>query len=735
MDVSEDNDPLESPKALSTASQLALNSSITQNKSDQFIKSPQGKRRRLDISKENYHYSDYINKKERHPMHPIHNHSMLGRLSQIEGNQLLRMLKLSKSIEQKNEEIAQLNTKIMTLKTQKANQEFENFKLDDEYMKWKEQATGIAEDIDELKHHEQDSLQALQDKYELTTKQLAVSHEERLENLKEEVSQEIEKVMNENVYKYQAEKKQLTADLGDASKQIKSQEQDLNRKLIKLKEEHNKRLIQLNSTMDETLAGLNNDICTITDESAIKEQDYQRLEKTVYKDVNEMNSNLNVRLRELKAKFHDKEMKISNIKNQISSLRSTSQQIESSFKEKAKFIDELNLNANDLNNKLVGKEHVRRILHDKLQQLKGNIRVFCRIRPPSSSQANGHNNEPLASLDFTDDDFNDEANQELVISKDALNENTNHGQSSYSLYQSKNNSYKFQFDKIFLPILLNQDIFDELSQLIQSSLDGYNVCVFAYGQTGSGKTHTMSHPDNGMIPLSIKMIFDNIQELKLKNWTYTVEGQFLEIYNETIVDLLSSVNTTKKHEIKHDDTNGKTSVTNITSVTMTNKNHAKVLLEKASKNRSTASTKLNDRSSRSHSIFILKLFGKNSETGDVSEGTLNLIDLAGSERLTNSQAVGDRLKETQAINKSLSCLGDVIYSLGQQQQNGQLQQHIPYRNSKLTYLLKHSLGGNSKTLMFVNISSLSKNFNETVNSLRFATKVNCTKLGTKPNSR
>lgn len=132
----------------------------------------------------------------------------------------------------------------------------------------------------------------------------------------------------------------------------------------------------------------------------------------------------------------------------------------------------------------------------------------------------------------------------------------------------------------------------------------------------------------------------------------------------------------------------------------------------------------------------MKLLGKNIETGETSEGTLNLIDLAGSERLNSSQAKGERLKETQAINKSLSCLGDVIYSLGQQQQSGQSQQHIPYRNSKLTYLLKHSLGGNSKTLMFVNISPLSKNFNETVNSLRFATKVNCTKIGSsKPNSR
>lgn len=340
-------------------------------------------------------------------------------------------------------------------------------------------------------------------------------------------------------------------------------------------------------------------------------------------------------------------------------------------------------------------------------------------------------------MDFNDDDFNDDAYQELIISKDAALDTTTNSLSSYSLHQSKknNSTYKFQFDKIFSPCLLNQDIFGELSQLIQSSLDGQNVSVFAYGQTGSGKTWTMSHPETGMIPLSMQMIFDNIEELSLKGWTYSVEGQFLEIYNETVIDLLSSDGNLKKHEIKHDDIKGRTTVTNVATVNVTSKCQAKYILDRASKNRSTASTKSNERSSRSHSIFILKLRGKNVKTEEHCEGTLNLIDLAGSERLNNSQAKGERLRETQAINKSLSCLGDVIYSLGQQQ-SGQVQQHIPYRNSKLTFLLKHSLGGNSKTLMFVNISPLSRNFNETVNSLRFATKVNSTKLGdNKPISR
>ena len=148
------------------------------------------------------------------------------------------------------------------------------------------------------------------------------------------------------------------------------------------------------------------------------------------------------------------------------------------------------------------------------------------------------------------------------------------------------------------------------------------------------------------------------------------------------------------------------------------------LLQVAAKNRSTAATKMNERSSRSHSVFTLKITGINQDTNQKSHGVLNLIDLAGSERLNASGVTGDRLKETQNINKSLSSLGDVISALGSKKG------HVPFRNSKLTYLLQNCLGGDGKTLMFVNVAPEATSVQESICSLRFASKVNAVEIGT-----
>jgi len=227
----------------------------------------------------------------------------------------------------------------------------------------------------------------------------------------------------------------------------------------------------------------------------------------------------------------------------------------------------------------------------------------------------------------------------------------------------------------------------------------------------------------GMIPRAVEQIFMTSQKLKEKGWHYDLEASFLEIYNESIKDLLVSKSDKEiSYNIKHD--NKGTTVTDLTSVKVTEREQVSILLKRAAKNRAVGSTKCNERSSRSHSVFILKLTGHNEISNQTTEGILNLIDLAGSERLKESGSTGERLKETQAINKSLSSLGDVITSLANKDK------HVPYRNSILTYLLQNSLGGNSsKTMMFVNVSPLPPHMNETLCSLRFATKVNSCDIG------
>ncbi len=318
--------------------------------------------------------------------------------------------------------------------------------------------------------------------------------------------------------------------------------------------------------------------------------------------------------------------------------------------------------ANTAQEKLRAEETLRRKLHNQVQELKGNIRVFCRVRPAPEVE------DEHAKIAFPDAATD---SKELVIQGP--------GQRN-ALGNLTTATNAFSFDRVFGPSSQNADVFQEISQLIQSALDGYNVCIFCYGQTGAGKTYTMSSPD-GMIPLAVRQIYDSAQALEEKGWKYTMEGSFVEVYNENLNDLLGKAEEIdkKKHDIRHDNQKCSTTITDVTVVALDSPSRVEAMLKRASTNRSVAATKANERSSRSHSVFILKLAGTNSITGEKSEGTLNLVDLAGSERLSHSGATGERLKETQNINRSLSCLGDVIGALGQGKEGG----HVPYRNSKV----------------------------------------------------
>lgn len=369
--------------------------------------------------------------------------------------------------------------------------------------------------------------------------------------------------------------------------------------------------------------------------------------------------------------------------------------------------------------KLRDAEMQRRMLHNTIQELKGNIRVFCRVRPLLKSE--------FAKPDYLC--FPDADGRKLEINSVDLAKNRG------------NTKYEFTFDRVFGPRITQQEVFEEISQLVQSALDGYNVCVFAYGQTGSGKTYTMEGPEDalndvsqtGIIARTAAKIFQTIKDLRSQSWNYTIESTFLEVYNEVIRDLLGpcsgSIGTShskvdEKLEIKRTAKNNDIFVSNATHVLIESEEQIFQLLVEAQRNRAVAATNCNDRSSRSHSVFQLTLKGSNEITGQTCVGNLSLVDLAGSERLKESLSEGDRLREAKNINKSLSALGIVIMALAQKSE------HVPYRSSKLTHLLMNSLGGNSKTLMFVNISPKEEHINETLNSLRFATQVNQCQIGT-----
>ncbi|KAK1411578.1 hypothetical protein QVD17_38129 [Tagetes erecta] len=267
--------------------------------------------------------------------------------------------------------------------------------------------------------------------------------------------------------------------------------------------------------------------------------------------------------------------------------------------------------------------------------------------------------------------------------------------------------------------------------MVENCMGGYNSCMFAYGQTGSGKTHTMlgdidggsrRHSVNsGMTPRVFEYLFTRIQKereaRREEKIQYTCKCSFLEIYNEQILDLLDPSSTNL--QIREDTKKG-VYVDNLKEIEVTSARDVIQQLLQGAANRKVASTNMNRASSRSHSVFTCII-----ESKWVSQGVthhrfarLNLVDLAGSERQKSSGAEGERLKEATNINKSLSTLGLVIMNLVNVSNGKSL--HVPYRDSKLTFLLQDSLGGNSKTTIIANISPSSCNSLETLSTLKFA---------------
>ncbi|XP_068431588.1 kinesin-like protein KIFC1 [Clinocottus analis] len=427
--------------------------------------------------------------------------------------------------------------------------------------------------------------------------------------------------------------------------------------------------------------------------------------RTLDKELSNLQSKYNV----METLRDSQETELQTLKMKLSVQESTLARLQATLRDTEDEVSSLKDTVDKQKDDLHAGEMERRRLHNAIQELKGNIRVFCRVRPLVEGGLSKH--IQLAASD----------NKTITLAK------TEESHTGKTADTQKN--YNFNFDRVFGPQTLQQEVFEEISLLVQSALDGYNVCCFAYGQTGSGKTYTMEGDEfdesRGVIPRAVKQIFNAAENLKAQGWEFTFTASFVEIYNESLRDLIYSGKASKRpeYEIRKSASNEVT-ITNLTYERVYNEDQVLGLIMLANQNRSTAQTAQNDRSSRSHSVFQLDIEGANVGRDVKCKSTLCLVDLAGSERMLKSQSQGERFKEMTAINGSLSNLGIVITALANKES------YVPYRNSKLTYLLQGCLGGNSKTLMFVNIAPEPDSFGETLNSLRFASKVNDCVIGT-----
>lgn len=344
-----------------------------------------------------------------------------------------------------------------------------------------------------------------------------------------------------------------------------------------------------------------------------------------------------------------------------------------------------------------------RKLYNEVQDLKGNIRVYCRIRPFLPGQS-----EKQTTIEYIGQ------NGELLVVNPSK--------------QGKDGRRMFKFNKVFGPTTSQEEVFLDTQPLIRSVLDGYNVCIFAYGQTGSGKTYTMSGPnasseeDWGVNYRALNDLF-HISRNRRNTFMYEVGVQMVEIYNEQVRDLLKNDGTQKRLGIWTTSQPNGLAVPDASMHAVKSTADVLELMQIGQMNRAVGATAINERSSRSHSVLTVHVRGMDLDTGAALRGSLHLVDLAGSERVDRSEATGDRLKEAQHINRSLSALGDVIFSLAQKSP------HVPYRNSKLTQVLQSSLGGQAKTLMFVQLNPDVESYSETVSTLKFAERVSGVELG------
>ena len=404
-----------------------------------------------------------------------------------------------------------------------------------------------------------------------------------------------------------------------------------------------------------------------------------------------------------------------NINNRGHSLKTNSSEnrIKSNNMKRVKSIPKIN-NINNISNK---NEETKSFIED-MKNGSFNILVCIRSRPLSYQEKQLSSYETIKIMD------------KMVILTDPIEYN---GPSS--IFKNRNKDQTYAFDYAFDKFTTQKTVFDKSTKfLIDGVVNGYNATVFAYGATGAGKTYTMLGTDSnpGIMVLTLEELFNKVnsfadREYKLKFW-------LLEIYNENIRDLLKFYknennknaleNTSNEYLDLREDPEKGIIVSNITEISVNNSNDMLKILKRGNRNRTQESTGANETSSRSHAILQVSIEYKEKNTGidyQIKFSKLSLIDLAGSERAAATNNKGIRLIEGANINRSLLTLGNCINALCDANLKGK-KVHIPYRDSKLTRLLKDSLGGNARTVMIANVSPSINTFDDTYNTLKYANR-------------
>jgi len=353
-----------------------------------------------------------------------------------------------------------------------------------------------------------------------------------------------------------------------------------------------------------------------------------------------------------------------------------------------------------LREQLMNELVLRRKIHNRYMSLRGNLRVMCRIRPFIDNETGITKKAYLDHFKVMNDQV-------------TITENTN----SNNLKMKK-----YDLDYIFQQNSTQQDVYDEVSLLVQNMLNGTNVCIIAYGQTTTGKSYTIQGPNKefpGIALRSAKELFEMIGPLlenkKGKSKVQTkLSISIIEIYNDVIYNLLGEGQPALN---MYENNNGNLAIPDLNPISINNYTEANKLFKLSAKLRQTNQTNYNDRSSRSHCIysFYLKIV---EEDGSIIRSKLHIIDLAGSERLTKSHDTNPLLrKEAISINLSLNALSNVLNAIAVKQN------HIPYRDSKLTHFLKESLNDNFNILLLLHVSPNIRDLSETNSTLEFGTRI------------